>query len=453
MEAVYRVTGPAAVERVVPLLGVVAPSVQWVEFTSLSYSNSSHKQHSIPPPPPTTKTTATTTTSTIDSSVPDSKSSSMVAASTNARVVFVWETTCEKTFKTIHDNALVLNRLHNTQILENKAYLAVLQTCVSHGTNLTTFIAKSSIEVSTWLHNKWSTLHSNISMNTSTIADINNVNNDVTHTDWWVVKSSKGNGGKDIWIVSQDNYQSIVLTLPTKDQFVIQKYVENPLLYCGKKFHYRCYACIFGDMSSYIYSHAFILTASNEYNKNNANEILTHITNLAVNKKSKSHPGQIPVDLELHPIIFANIINMWSNLVTAAIPFIQYQNSKYHYDFFGIDIIVDTNNDVWLLECNRLPGLQSSINNQYNEDELYNNMLQCLLYMVLKKPMKELGVQLITPKNLDSWKQVTEGIEVNIADNKEDSASIEVGAPNVPKHLNTFNWMAFHRRRAQSITV
>ena len=43
------------------------------------------------------------------------------------KIDLVWETTCEQTWRTRHNAATVLNRLHNTQILEDKSNLAYLQ--------------------------------------------------------------------------------------------------------------------------------------------------------------------------------------------------------------------------------------------------------------------------------------------------------------------------------------
>ena len=39
----------------------------------------------------------------------------------------VWETTCEQTWRAAHSQALVLNKLHNSTVLEDKANLAFLQ--------------------------------------------------------------------------------------------------------------------------------------------------------------------------------------------------------------------------------------------------------------------------------------------------------------------------------------
>ena len=70
----------------------------------------------------------------------------------------------------------------------------------------------------------------------------------------------------------------------------------SPILLNGKKFHFRCYSLLMGDMSAYIYDQAFLLTAGFNYDLEDA-DVTKHITNLSVNKKFKNHPGQIPCQL------------------------------------------------------------------------------------------------------------------------------------------------------------
>ena len=46
-------------------------------------------------------------------------------------VDLVWETTCERTWRKIHNGATILNKLNNTNILEDKSNLAYLQQKIS----------------------------------------------------------------------------------------------------------------------------------------------------------------------------------------------------------------------------------------------------------------------------------------------------------------------------------
>lgn len=43
--------------------------------------------------------------------------------------------------------------------------------------------------------------------------------------DWWAVKATRGNGGKDVWIIHRDNYNTVIPTLPNGEEYVIQRYL------------------------------------------------------------------------------------------------------------------------------------------------------------------------------------------------------------------------------------
>lgn len=73
--------------------------------------------------------------------------------------------------------------------------------------------------------------------------------------------------------------------------------MKDPVLWRGHKFHYRMYALLKGDMTTFLYEKAFILTAGKSYDCSN-DDVNKHITNLSVNKKLTDHPGQIPVNVK-----------------------------------------------------------------------------------------------------------------------------------------------------------
>ena len=79
--------------------------------------------------------------------------------------------------------------------------------------------------------------------------------------DWWAVKASVGNGGRDVFFINPRNYTRIIPTMPTRTEYVIQRYVKSPLLYNGKKFHFRCYTTMLANGSAFVYENGFILTA------------------------------------------------------------------------------------------------------------------------------------------------------------------------------------------------
>jgi Tubulin-tyrosine ligase family len=77
------------------------------------------------------------------------------------------------------------------------------------------------------------------------------------------------------------------------------------MLWKGHKFHFRMYAMLQGNMRSFLYEKAFLLTAGLKYDCN-SDDVNKHITNLSVNKKLPGHPGQIPVNVkEMYPTVRA----------------------------------------------------------------------------------------------------------------------------------------------------
>jgi hypothetical protein len=68
--------------------------------------------------------------------------------------------------------------------------------------------------------------------------------------------------------------------------FIVQAYIERPLLYFKRKFdlrHYIMITCINGIMKGYWYRDGYVRTTSSEYSLS-ANDGAIHLTNDAVQK-------------------------------------------------------------------------------------------------------------------------------------------------------------------------
>ena len=77
-----------------------------------------------------------------------------------------------------------------------------------------------------------------------------------------------------------------------KRTYIIQKYMEKPLLYKNRKFDIRCYALtttVNGNLQGYFYTEGYLRTSCREYNIKNAHNRLIHLTNDAVQKKSDDY--------------------------------------------------------------------------------------------------------------------------------------------------------------------
>eukprot|EP00981_Chlorochromonas_danica_P009538 scaffold2727_cov161-Ochromonas_danica.AAC.1 len=205
-------------------------------------------------------------------------------------VHFVWETYCERSYRDVHNGAKVLNRLHNSCVLESKSNLAYVGCLVQSLPR--TFVARTKSDVLEWMERKW--------------FDKENDDDNDDNNEWWVVKSSAANGGRDVYVVHGKNYGVVGRQLP-EEEMVIQRYVQRPLLLQGRKFHFRCYALLKGDLSAYLHEYCFLLTSSMDYDDitsscntppasfdDYVSQLRRYVTNLSINKKYPHHPGQIP---------------------------------------------------------------------------------------------------------------------------------------------------------------
>ncbi len=112
-------------------------------------------------------------------------------------------------------------------MLEDKGNLAFLQLKMNCPV-LPTYVAHDRTDVLKWAKNRW-----DINVQT-TVFNLSNISSE----DWWVVKASRGNGGKDVWFMNANNYLSLCgdvdmgehaqsfdshESLPVKEELVIQK--------------------------------------------------------------------------------------------------------------------------------------------------------------------------------------------------------------------------------------
>lgn len=401
MVKAFRVTGPQSIDRLEPLVPQVVPGA--VSVCSR-----------------------------------DGRSGELMQSTGAEKLDFVWETACEVAWRARHSEATVLNKLHNVVILEDKANLAFVQLRMNCPV-LDTYIAGSAEVVCHWAKGKWS------SSSSSSKKDEN---------DWWVVKASAGNGGKDIWVMTCANYDEVISELPKGETFVIQRYVARPMLWKGKKFHFRCYSVIRADMTALLYQMAYILTAGFDYTKDDSVDTMDSrrlITNLSVNKAIEGHPGQVPCNVKTeYPQVFGRISVLWGEVAKACSSFMKHQTSANHFEFFGIDVIADEDGTCWLLEVNRLPGLEASSQNKQEEDVMYDEMMLSLLRIVLAPLRSEQGEGEGERENEGAlWDKVHDGGEASesgTADNSEEKEEVTFSTK-APCWKNTFGWKAFTRKK------
>ena len=113
----------------------------------------------------------------------------------------------------------------------------------------------------------------------------------------WIIKPGENtNRGQGITVVKTIREVQSIIGRPTKKDgdrtFIIQKYIDFPLLVHKRKFDFRCYGLltsINGSLKGYCYQDGYIRTSCKEYNLEDVTDLFVHLTNDAIQNKSEDY--------------------------------------------------------------------------------------------------------------------------------------------------------------------
>jgi len=204
----------------------------------------------------------------------------------------------------------------------------------------------------------------------------------------WIVKPGENtNRGNGISVCSDlSEIKQLVLSqsysVDKEQTFIIQRYIDNPLLINGRKFDFRCYAVlasINGHMTGYFYEDAYIRTSCKEYDPDDVHNKYIHLTNDAVQKFSQDY-GKYENGNKLSLIDFQrylktnhgglnidvrrDIMPQIRKLVTDSFRAVygKVDPARLHntFELFGYDFMLDENFKLSLIEVNTNPCLEMS---------------------------------------------------------------------------------------------
>lgn len=79
-------------------------------------------------------------------------------------------------------------------------------------------------------------------------------------------------------------------TIIKTDKFLIQKYLEKPLLIMNRKFDIRIWVLVSHNVKCYVFKEGYVRLSSMEYSvKDDENNTFRHLTNNAVQKFSEDY--------------------------------------------------------------------------------------------------------------------------------------------------------------------
>ena len=160
------------------------------------------------------------------------------------------------------------------------------------------------------------------------------------------------------------------------NELIIQKYLDNPLLYRKRKFDIRCFVLVDWNLNVFFCREGHLKASSFMYDINNINKFI-HITNHSFQKKSNKFE-QFETGNEISYQEFKNflieekiplenfdkIINKMKFLVKLSFKAVGEKLIKtpnvLSFELFGYDFIIDNEYNPWILEINNNPGLSIS---------------------------------------------------------------------------------------------
>lgn len=155
---------------------------------------------------------------------------------------------------------------------------------------------------------------------------------------------------------------------PTHTQWVIQKYIEKPLLYYNRKFDIRVWVLVTNKNEVFMYKHGYMRTSSSSYNARDQNNFV-HLTNNCLQKNDTNYGAYEEGNTLSYQILQDYLrqqypdynINLETQIISRFKDFIidSYLAWKANliptkrrtvFELFGYDFLIDEDLRVWLIE-------------------------------------------------------------------------------------------------------
>lgn len=189
----------------------------------------------------------------------------------------------------------------------------------------------------------------------------------------WIVKAGRKSRGRDIALFNDYNK---LKAQTSSGCWVVQKYIENPLIVCGKKFDIRQWVLIScGDpLTIWIYKRCYLRFSIEDYDDENIANPYIHLTNNSISKKSlKFDQAAIEgcmwsIDQFREFLVKEKGQDLWMSKVYPALKKIVKHSllavgnlgRNNSFEIFGYDFMIDENLNPWLLEINSSPAMDYS---------------------------------------------------------------------------------------------
>ena len=185
------------------------------------------------------------------------------------------------------------------------------------------------------------------------------------------VNNENNNQNKGDEIPQSDTYMT--------EKIIVQKYIEKPLCYYGRKCDMRIWVLLTHQMKVFVYKEGHLKTCSEKFDINNNKDAFIHITNYSFQKHCLNfqkfelgnevpfHDFQKYLDKEYKDKkinVKEHIMNQVKHIIEITMRSVKEKinpnKRNFCFEIFGYDFMMDVNLNVFLLEINTNPGLEIS---------------------------------------------------------------------------------------------
>ena len=202
----------------------------------------------------------------------------------------------------------------------------------------------------------------------------NNTNNNNTNNNNINNNSNNNtNNNNNLNNLTNSNKKKAYSKMYCSNEIIIQKYLDNPLLYFKRKFDIRCFVLVDSNLNIFFCKEGHLKASSEFYDLSSTNKLI-HITNYSLQKKSSKFEQyedgneisyndfkKFLTEKNISLDKFNTMITQMKYLVEISFKSVGKKmirtNPVLCFEIFGYDFIIDNDFRPWILEINNNPGL------------------------------------------------------------------------------------------------